>query len=668
MSLDPIVGQEPYAGDEDLRGRSPALGVYTPPEMPEPVDNGLRDPLRFGDKWVFIPNRKPLPLWAQNVPSREFSNRFDFDPMFKVQYPEELVAEQFARDRDLALAGGTFTPTLPPMLAPAPEGTDERPPPAPPEERRKQFGDATIKQLSEGYYYTPDGDAYPNPYFLELYEDYASNPAAPPVDAVSLRYINSVTKQAPVALVRTRGMDGSVYQENEGFMQATFTLNGRSGDSAVDLVRFQKMRNFLAKYAEESKKHKNALVRGKDVQLVLYFPFEAEAYKCDVLSFDYKRAAGDTTNSFNYTLTLITNGVVGNKWKLPETANALAKLVSSYDNNHKNPRHPCVVLKEEEERRRPPGDPTGGAAGDPPDIGGPTRDAQESPETGCADVAAGTTSIMRFNLWADGMPLVQAQAAFESYFYTLLHASDMANAGIVASGSRFDPCISPAYTLESFLLNIDLYSRRTNIRSNMAPTTVPGLPIPTEVYTCTQGRTNCYDIAEDVYGDRSRADELIDYNSFLDAYTRGDGSPLDVGDTLMVPRPTGVISRTGDVFGTDLRLVDGDLVPVGATDIAVVSGYDCYSQNLHHRMQTVQGTNKTYPRYGLKPYVGQVTTSDVPGDLRANVRSQLQSDHRTDRVVSIEVIEQGDKATVNAIVQPVGISPSQVTFTYNLEA
>jgi hypothetical protein len=622
--------------------------------------NGFRSVERFGDKgWVYVPEGMPKPLYLQGVPSRDRYPSLGADPL-RLGNPELLVNRDFARSRGLDLAEGPIAPEMEADVATeGNSGVAPRPSPAEPEARRKTLGDATIKQLTDGYYYTPDSSAYPNPYFLELYEDYVSNPTTPS-DAVSLRYVYKLSKQAPTALVRTRGMDGYVYQENEGFMQATFSLRGRSGDSPVDMVRFQKMRNFLAKYAAESKKHKNALLRGKDVQLVLYFPFEAEAYLCDVVSFDYDRTAGDTTASFDYTLTLVTNGPVGNKWKLPETVNALAKLVSSYDDNHKNPTHLCVKLKEEEEDRRPPDD--------APDIGGPTREAQEDPVTGCNDVAAGTTSIMRFNLWADGLPLVQAQAAFESYFYTLLHASDMANAGMVASGAQFNECIPPAYTQEYFLLNIELYSRRNAIRSSMAPPVIPGLPVPTEVFVCTQGRTSCYDIAETVYGDRSRADELIDYNRFLDAYTHNDGRPIEVGDTVLVPRPSGIVTRTGDVFGTDLRVVDGDLVPVGTADVATVSGYDCYAQNLNHRMQTVQGTNKVYPRYGLKPYIGQVTTSDVPGDLRANVRSQLQADHRTDRVVEITVTELGDKATVNAIVQPVGTSPSQVTITYSLEA
>lgn len=650
--------------------------------LPPWSSQGFRHIEKYGDNgWAYLPDNMPKPLHMRGVPSRTRAATLNEDGLV-LGRTEEMTTARFAQRNGLALDPSAYdydsgvyrlpTTTLlmytdPDVivadempLAPSTEGQAERPEPLKPDARRKAYGDATIKQLSDGYYYTPDAASYPNPYFLELYEDYGKDNTSPPMDAVSLRYVNKVTKSDPIALVRTRGMDGSVYQENEGFMQATFTLTGRSGDSVVDLVRFQKMRNFLAKYASESKKHKSALVRGKNVQLVLYFPFEAEAYLCDVTSFDYERTSGSSTCSFEYRLSIITNAPVGNKWKLPETANALARLVSSYDNNHKDPNHPCGKLKKAEEDDRPPND--------GPDIDGPTRDAADNPETGCVDVQAGTLSIMRYATWADTLTLLESRQVFFSYFYSLLFASDMANAGMVTSGSAYIDCTPPAYSTAFFLANIGLYTTRTNIRPNMAPATIPGVPIPTEVYVCTQGRTNCYDIAEDVYGDRSRADELIDYNSFLDAYTRGDGTPLDTGDTLAVPRPTGAITRNGDVYGTDLKLVNGDLVPVGTEDIAVISGYDCYAQNLNHRMTTIQGGNKTYPRYGLKPYIGQVNTSDVPGDLRANVRSQLQSDHRTDRVKSIVVTELGDKVDVQVIVQPIGLNPTQVSFTYSLEA
>lgn len=520
--------------------------------------------------------------------------------------------------------------------------------------KRRVLGDVTLKQLTDGYYYTPDASAYPNPYFLELYLDYEGN-SSKPVDAVSLTYISAIKKSAPVALVRSRGMDGSVYQENEGFMQATFILSGRSGDRPVDLIRFQKFRNFLEKYAAESKKNKNAFVRGTDVQLVLYFPFEAEAYLCDVVAFDYSRSASSSPNSFEFQISLVTNGHVANRWKLPEAVEPLKKLISSYDNNHTDPNHPCVKLKDQEKIYRPPDD--------WPEFTEPeTFDTTNPP--GCAVKAAGEHTIMKFTGLANLMPYNEAQAAFSNYFYMMMHASDMASAGQVQSGAALQQCGEASYNFRTFWLGyvaLDRYAR-----AHPSVPRPPVLPIPTEVYRCTQGKTDAFAIAEDVYGDRSKAPWVIDYNRFLDAYTQSDGSPIDIGTPVYIPRPSGPITMDGDTFGTDLKLVDGDLVPVGTTDIATITGYPCYVQNLMHRMTTTVGNNKVYTRYGLKPQIGFRTTSDVPAELRADVRSQIMADHRTKRIISIDVTERGDKADVAVVVEPIGVQPSRVSFTYNL--
>jgi hypothetical protein len=516
-----------------------------------------------------------------------------------------------------------------------------------------------FEQLSEGFYYTPDATAYPSPYFLELYEDYQAN-SRDPIDAVSLRYINAMTKADPVALVRTRGMDNSVYQENEGFTQATFVLSGRSGDSALDHVRFQKMRNFLQVYAAKMKKHKNALVRGKDVQLVLHFPFEAESYLCDITDFTYARSAASSTNSFEFKLTIITNGRAEKKWSLPAAANALQKLVSSYDNSHKRPTHPCLVYADNELRERPISDPQLQEL-----IVGPLNTALKSPETGCTDVVLANKAVFAFIADADMYPYVTYQDRFSSLMYTMMFASDMSASAMTYSGSRLGRCTPPPRTLRAY----EIWSLGIPIptfRYNMVSTLVPGIPVPTEVHTCTQGRTTAHDVAEEVYGDRSQADVIMDYNRMLDPFTREDGSPLSPGDTLFIPRPNGNITREGDVFGTDLRVIDGDLVAVGTEDIEVVTGYACYAQNIVHRMTTVRGDNKVYPQYGLRPFVGQSESSDVPGDLRANVRSQLMSDHRTERILSLTLRENGDKAEVDVFLKPVGATPSRVAFTYNL--
>ena len=593
-------------------------------------------PLSLGFTPLWIPAGLPAPLDVMPLPP--------IQPMTA----NDAAVPPLPRDPSDILQAGAAP------LAPVSDDIEDRDEDDTRAAKRKEFGDIATRQLtSPGHYYVPDASVSPAPYFLELFEDYKDHPERVR-DAVSLRYIFKVVKSDPVALVRTRGMDGAVYQENEGFMQATFQLHGRSGDTPLDMLRFQKVRNFLQLYSELSKKNKNALVRGTDVQLALFFPFEAEAYLCDVISFDYTRAHGSSTNSFEFVLSIVTNSPVGNKWQLPYNVKALTLLQNKRDSYHTGFKHACLKLSQNEIPDL-----------DAPNFKVPVRYLDPTLPPGCPEVAAGTTSLMRFSMWANTRPYHMYQASFINNFYTLMFAADLANSGQVGSGARFLKCIGPAYNLFQFLLSMRFYTERGNSRANMVSNFIPGVPVPTEQYVVASGDSSLYDVAGNVYGDRSRADDLITYNSFLDAYTHGDGRPFETGNVIAVPRAVGAIVRNGDVFGTDLLHRDGDLVVVGDNDIATVSGYDCYTQNLRHRMRTEQGSNKVYPRYGLRPSIGARATSDVPGDLRANVRSQLLADHRTSRIVSFTLTEIGDKVEVDTVVEPVGAAPTHINFTYS---
>jgi len=582
------------------------------------------------------------------------------------------LLNQQQRGPDLPGFMSTERPIIPPPPLPEQDGGDsetpaiqtapdgEARPEAPTQAQRRSLIEKQLfGQVGTGFYYEPTKDDYPARYYFELYEDYTAANINNPTDAVSLQYIHSITKQEPVALIRTRGMDNSVYQENEGFVQATFNLRGRSGDRLVDLVRFQKLRNFMNTYAEKMKENKNALVRSRNTQLILHFPFEAESYFCDIVDFQYTRTAANSPCSFEFSMTVVTNGRVQRKWVLPMNAsNALKNLRSSFDRYHKVYPHPCVAQADEELRKLPP-------EFDPitvEKITGPLEEAVSlTQEEVCFDTAAGLTAQLEWMIWANTLPVTRLAWARNQFLYTLMFAADISDAGQMTSGASLRPCVVPVYNIFlwiPWILGV--------VRRGTTDATVPGLPIPTEVFVCTQGRTNCFDIAETVYGDRSRADDIVTYNGFLDAYTQNDGNPIDVGDVLYIPRPTGAIVRDGDVYGTDLRLVDGDLVAVGTSDIATITGYDCYAQNINHRMQTIQGENKPYPNYGLRAYVGQSQSSDVPADLRANVRGQLLADHRTDRILEMRLTELGDKVHVDVTLKPVGAEPAKVEFVYNL--
>lgn len=560
-------------------------------------------------------------------------------PRFQLDGPQpEIPSQQGAR---LSAEDGPVAPTLPEDTDQRPEDTDE----AGPREKARML---RWTPLTEEYYYVPDATAYPNPYYMELYLDYGEG-TAPPDDGIRLQYIHHLEAAAPNAVERTRGMDGSVYAEHEGFIQKMFSLQGRSGAGKLDLIRFQKMRNFFQKYASESTKHKNALVRGKDVRLAIHFPFEGESHFCDILSFDYTRSTESSTTSFEFRVVIVTNGLMGRRWALPKASDALLKSASAYDLNHLGAKHPCLLQAKRELPALPPWiNET------------PLRPAYEvlaAVEEGsdpCEFAWLARLGITNIHAYASTLMHAQRLAVLSSTFYLRMFLADMADSALVMLGSKFIECPTSAVLLPVF--------RRSMV--GPAPLATQRRVVP---HIVRAGRNNAYDIAEDVYGDRGRAPAIVRANRMQDAYTGEDGAPLVPGDTVVVPSSDAPFSVEGDVFGVDLLLgKDGDLVATGTDDIATVGGYDCYTQNISHRLTTIRGENKTFPTYGLPRYVGTAVTSDVPGDLRANIRTQLMADHRTERITSLELEELGDKVRVDLTVQPIGLTPAKLEFTYDL--
>lgn len=530
-----------------------------------------------------------------------------------------------------------------------PEDTEQRAEDVPSDESQTKKGLVSWKPLKEEFYYVPDNSAYPNPYILELYHDWGDGVGIVPDDAIRLQYINRVEVASPNAVERTRGMSGEVYAEHEGFVQKVFSISGRSGDSRLDLIRFQKMRNFLQKYAGESAKNKNALIRGKDVRLALHFPFEGEHHFCDVLTFDYIRASSSSTNSFEFRLTLVTNGLIGRKWALPEAKDALLKMASKYDLNHLNESHPCLVLAERENARLPPWiDRTPFE---------PLRKilakAGEDLDDPCEMAWLARLGLTNIGAYIASLQASLREQALSATLYARLFLADMADASLITLGARYVECAVESVALPVF-------------RASMVAPTPLREQQRVGIHVVRAGRNNAYDIAEDTLGSRDRAPAIMRANQMNDAYTTVTGAPLAAGDSVLVPTATGPYTVEGDVFGVDLRLEDGDLVAVGEDDIAVIRGYDAFKQNITHRLMTVRGENKTFPSYGLPRYVGHSETSDVPGDLLSNIRTQLMADHRTERITSLELEELGDKVTVNMVVQPIGHTSARVEYSYDL--
>jgi hypothetical protein len=170
------------------------------------------------------------------------------------------------------------------------------------------------------------------------------------------------------------------------------------------------------------------------------------------------------------------------------------------------------------------------------------------------------------------------------------------------------------------------------------------------------------------YGDASRWREIAEFNGLRGARW-GDGRPLSVGDTLLVPRDPvdevrGAAPESGP-FGVDLRvdLATGDLV-LRDNDTALSEGPANLAQALALRLLTEQGESWILPTYGLPLRVGGVGAPRESAYLAAQVSDQLRQDARVREVNSVEVLSEGDLVAVSVTFTPIAGSTTTITTPY----
>jgi hypothetical protein len=188
--------------------------------------------------------------------------------------------------------------------------------------------------------------------------------------------------------------------------------------------------------------------------------------------------------------------------------------------------------------------------------------------------------------------------------------------------------------------------------SMTAPT---GGQVDTAPYTIRPNES-LTDIAWRVLGDRARWVEIATASGMAAPDRKADGSPLEPGDVVQVP-VTGVPSSAstfdGDPYGSDLFLVDGDLVALGDTDVVTVSGPDNVKQAFQLRLGTVQGES-VWSDYGLPRLVGESGDATEAGFVASHASSQLGADPRVVAVRGVRVVEDGERLEVDAEVEVVG--------------
>lgn len=560
---------------------------------------------------------------------------------------------------------------------------------------------ASYNTIVEGSF---DDPSYKTVYTLRFFEDWKAQPEENAGLSVDLPYVSRVSMSAPNAVVRTRGMDGTVYAEHAAIPQRTFVIEGRSGtfsapttdaQAGLDIRRFTNVRNLIETYAATSARNKSALVRFKDSRLVLDFSFEDEAYFCDVVDFNYRRTTESSTFSFEYTLTLVTNAPMGRQAN-PVSLQTWKKAAAA-------PEGTGIAIRKGEDELESQRIEFQRKAGekfidDILRLNSYWRSAEQpfvnvdklatftcselyDLRVGISMLSGTLDSILPATVLRMGTRArIKTYLAHNSYILDLMHSLK----GASNIGCPAPPWSNAVYNALPYTALVAAFIRAINPSHARSPQTsevslpyrpgllapIPGNPAqgPEQDFVVPQGMTNANDIAAYWYGDYNFAWRIMDANRMRDAYTFGDGTPLEPGVTIKLPSPDKPVAKNNDILGTDLLIENGDLVLVGYNDVKRVSGYPCYSQNLLHRMQTFRGQNKVFPNYGLPDDVLSSAGATIPATIRTQVKDQIRQDHRTSKVERITLTELGDKVQVTVIVKPIAGPKGQLKFYYNLDS
>lgn len=190
-------------------------------------------------------------------------------------------------------------------------------------------------------------------------------------------------------------------------------------------------------------------------------------------------------------------------------------------------------------------------------------------------------------------------------------------------------------------------------------------------YTLKSGES-LLNIAHSFLGDSERWQELAEINDYKDAHTKRNGDRANTGDRIYIPLDVPVTPQIDsisnqsikDAIGTDLALVDGDLVL--DHDLQLVSGDDNVIQFVSTRIKTLAGEITTSPQFGGHSLVGSRMSIQTSLLYSALIREELLKDVRIVDVSDISFISESDFVDVQFAVQPLGAE--SITFRAPLDA
>jgi hypothetical protein len=561
----------------------------------------------------------------------------------------------------------------------------------------------------------------PHRYILELRKGKQQE------DAVTLSYVSSIQMQQPHSLDR-RWTLSRVYEQSSGSRERLFSIAGRTGDQPLDITRFFKLRNFLEKYFDLKRKTENAFSNSRAYSLVMNFTWEGERFECSIINFSYQRESGNTTNSYVWNLTLATNNYIVVNKAAPQIYDS---RVLEYEKATIEERKAAIELESADDMKAPtansgyknvyPADAATGSQKLPGgDVISKNSNSVKKANNKVLGAKAGSAS------WYEDLA-----AANYTYTSAFIEASDRLASLSLTSVNIYRRAITPtisamnsmAYSVsrmvgatvgilpdaklsvistkadavravevlkaawqELSILTTEAYwndlfpgvvgnsglrgSRLTVVVEN-ANTPVLAQPAPSgNSQGGGTGTQDAYNLAGIFLGDRNRWRDIMLVNRMPDPYTKEDGSPLLVGDIILIPDEDGTPAAKNNTtaneltFGSDLMVKDGDLVMRGLGGLEVVRGEANLNQSISHRLRTVRGTNRIFPNFGLPQFISEKQTSTLAAQVWSEIQAQVSADRRVGAVIKILIDEQPMVYQVGIILQMLNHQTLSASFEY----
>ncbi len=169
-------------------------------------------------------------------------------------------------------------------------------------------------------------------------------------------------------------------------------------------------------------------------------------------------------------------------------------------------------------------------------------------------------------------------------------------------------------------------------------------------------------LAERFLGSADLWREIAALNGMVSAWQLADGRPLQAGTPILVPvDDTAAVRPEADpseLYGVDLRwdfrrqdiLVEG----TSPTDFAAVRGKLNLRQAMLRRATVVQGRCRVFPRLGMPDLVGRNSSAELAALHASRIVSQFAGDRRIRRVRNVQIQSVANIFSVKLTVDGVG--------------